>query len=949
MRPSPGKVVTGEVVSGRGRIIFYNSFRPQGFLFREAYETDSQFPFDMHANAWLARLCHYAAGAIERGFSACGVSGGRVSVSCAEGVGGTRLEWRLSAKDGTRCAQGVAPVRSGKAEIAPELNRGGRHLLSLRLLDGKGSVLDYCAVTLRKEGPRIDLLEDVRKYNTAAVPAEIRFRASGVRNGMKALWTLEDFSGRILERGEQEALPEGRFQVPLSALFTGFARLKMTLLENGALLDSARIPVYVQDRDRLRLLSDFTPCVWPPEGYLSREYADAVNLRLEEIGIRSLGFVLGDKSRALASGMGIASGAAVGGGARFIGWKQKSGIRAQAINTEEARREIAAQAEIAAERARLAGPVGYQICDEPGLCRKGEADELDSTPENLAEYRRRMKEKYGSVGHFNRTCGSSYSSFDELRPGLIARARAEGRFAEFIEWRNFNTDRWCEVFRLMSDSVKKKDPGARFSIPNTFGQGALGGNDYWRLLAKAGVDFSQEYTSMVYMGGMENPSPIHDFDEFYRSFAPGMRLWGYVGYVNTRSRLMFQPWWFAAHRYGGFTWFAAHGPSVRSDGLRAAWNLVDVPGNGLTADAAHLKDALNGSGLLDGMGRLFLEYDWAPRKIAVYYSHNSMLVNFCLGSETREGEIGKSGPLHDYFHSRHCLRYLLEEMLYQYDFVAPEQVEKGLLSSFQVLFLPGISALSDRETAALKRFLRAGGTIVADSPPGLYDELGRKRSSAPLEGIRGVHLTGRPFDDRDAGLRGKIRSLLDSAGVSPVLESDRSAPVAGREAMHFRNGIMNVFVILRNPVRADRSGVQKLRFPCEGHVYDLLLGKYLGRGREAQALLTEERPAAVFGVYPYRVKRLSFTLPGRIRAGSDLAAEIAAEPDSGSPGRHLFHAELVFPGRRTRHHMKRNLPAENGALAFRFRMAFNDPKGRWILRVKDVMTGMTREKSFILE
>ena len=41
--------------------------------------------------------------------------------------------------------------------------------------------------------------------------------------------------------------------------------------------------------------------------------------------------------------------------------------------------------------------------------------------------------------------------------------------------------------------------------------------------------------------------------------------------------------------------------------------------------------------------------------------------------------------------------------------------------------------------------------------------------------------------------------------------------------------------------------------------------------------------------------------------------------------------------------------AENGALAFRFRMAFNDPKGRWILRVKDVMTGMTREKSFILE
>src|SRR3712207_7038717 len=50
-------------------------------------------------------------------------------------------------------------------------------------------------------------------------------------------------------------------------------------------------------------------------------------------------------------------------------------------------------------------------------------------------------------------------------------------------------------------------------------------NDYWKLLVRAGLDFSNEYTAMVYLGR----GAINNFDEFYRSFRPDMRVWGWVG------------------------------------------------------------------------------------------------------------------------------------------------------------------------------------------------------------------------------------------------------------------------------------------------------------------------------------------------------------------------------------------------------------------------------------
>ena len=136
-----------------------------------------------------------------------------------------------------------------------------------------------------------------------------------------------------------------------------------------------------------------------------------------------------------------------------------------------------------------------------------------------------------------------------------------------------------------------------------------------------------------------------------------------------------------------------------------------------TEDAKNMQESLERSGLLDGLGKVFLEYQWAPNDIAVYYSHNSMLLSFIRGKETNEGEIHAGGPLRDYFQSRHNIRYLLEELLYQYDFLAPEQISNGRLNDRKILFLPGISAMSDQEIVSVRTFLAKGGVAITDFLP----------------------------------------------------------------------------------------------------------------------------------------------------------------------------------------------------------------------------------------
>jgi hypothetical protein len=86
------------------------------------------------------------------------------------------------------------------------------------------------------------------------------------------------------------------------------------------------------------------------------------------------------------------------------------------------------------------------------------------------------------------------------------------------------------------------------------------------------------------------------------------------------------------------------------------------------------------------------------------------------------------------------------------------------LAPYAVLLLPNAAALSDRQLAAVREYVRGGGGVVASADTSVMDELGRPRPDFGLADLFGVSYGGRP---RAAA----VRPLLDANFAVTVNES----------------------------------------------------------------------------------------------------------------------------------------------------------------------------------
>lgn len=100
--------------------------------------------------------------------------------------------------------------------------------------------------------------------------------------------------------------------------------------------------------------------------------------------------------------------------------------------------------------------------------------------------------------------------------------------------------------------------------------------------------------------------------------------------------------------------------------------------------------------------------------------------------------------------------------------------EAGGLSA---LVLPNVGALSEAQCAAIRRFVEAGGGLVASGASSLYDEWGDPRADFALAGLFGVHAPG-PDYGRKAATRNSLHTYLR---LSPELRARIPGPEAGDE------------------------------------------------------------------------------------------------------------------------------------------------------------------------
>jgi hypothetical protein len=132
----------------------------------------------------------------------------------------------------------------------------------------------------------------------------------------------------------------------------------------------------------------------------------------------------------------------------------------------------------------------------------------------------------------------------------------------------------------------------------------------------------------------------------------------------------------------------------------------------------------------------------------------------------------------------------------------------------------------------------------------------------------------------------------------------------------------------------------KLALPREMYIYDVRASKTLGRQKEITVTLDPYEPA-IFAASPVAVAELEISAPRRIQRGE--SAQIGLGFAHASPAAtHVFHLDVIDPAGKTLDYYSGNIIASHGHAAKLLPLAFNDARGKWTLRVHDLLSGQAR-------
>ncbi len=379
----------------------------------------------------------------------------------------------------------------------------------------------------------------------------------------------------------------------------------------------------------------------------------------------------------------------------------------------------------------------YFVGDEGSLGSYADAVDFDWSPHALAGLRAWLREQYGSLETLNAKWGSRFGAWDDVLPLTTEAARREGRYAPWADHRTYMETAFARAYQTVRDGVTAGDPDGHIALSGTQVTSPWNGCDWFRL-DQVIDDF------LSYAGG--NQWDIH------RSFAkPGARIGFWTGYGSSGA---------AARRA---VWTAAL-QGVLHPQLFWSPSIVN-PDMTLSRSGRDLGEAFQAL-RFEGIGRLLMEAKRLDDAVLVHYSMPSVHAAGILGQH-EQGEAKDEGT--SFTANRDGWVGLLDDLGLSFRFVAAPQVEAGGLRGARVLVLPYSLALSDREAAEIRRFVEAGGLLLADAGSGLFDEHVAWRERGALDALFGLEAKNpRERVPAARAAAGPVRLTADASGLGLV-------------------------------------------------------------------------------------------------------------------------------------------------------------------------------------
>ena len=427
-------------------------------------------------------------------------------------------------------------------------------------------------------------------------------------------------------------------------------------------------------------------------------------------------------------------------------------------------------------------PLFYNLGDETGIADLTAFFDFDLSPGSLEGMRIWLRQNYRSLDALNAEWGTHFVRWEDVRPETTRQAmrRTDDNFAAWSDFKAWMDVAFARALRMGTDAVHEADPSALAGIEGAQIPG-WGGYDYSLLVDAVDVmepdDLplahslnSRLITLTTSFGGA--PKDIHAIWRNLLAGSRGLGLWDPKNAV------------------------------VRDDAT------LGERGQAYADTFAEIRG---------GIAALLLASEPHLDPVAIFYSPASFRVQWML-EQRPKGDAWMNRDSETELHSNAArdamwaYEHAVTHLGLQPSYVASlgDLRKRG----FKALILPHAIALSADDARAVRDFAAAGGVVVADVQPGVFDSHGRRQPQPML----------------DPGVVRRIApDALDTAslGVSPSVTLEAAHDDV---TMHtWRHGEDTIIGVQRDfaPNATDETVVVNLPQPAE--VYDLRRKQPLGR------------------------------------------------------------------------------------------------------------------------
>lgn len=651
--------------------------------------------------------------------------------------GGAQIErvWRdrqfdEQARETLPAGAGLTGADQGRCQL------NGRNTVTSWLRDANGAVVDFAVEAYDVERDAgITQVTMAERLFPAGAPVAATVQVGGQLDGLTLRARLVDTYGRQLGPVQELPVPADgavALSMPAANALTLAADLHLELARGAEVLEKRLDRAWLdtpEDRD------DLVFCAW--YGWDTQPYAHWGLRRLERMGLDTMVALPGAWRAENTAYSNVRFGPE--NVDRVIPQNtDDSLVRVPCLSDPEHRARMEERVRTMAAEMLPFGVEEWSLGDESSL---GNRDYCHS-PTCLAQFRRWLQERFAGLDDLNASWGTDFATWDEVVPATRAEIEGREHLGQWTDHRRYMEWLFNDYHAWLRGLIEAEIPDARVGISGTPRPNSYSGHDWWLLMQDA-------LTHLSGYGGVQRELQRSFMREgtFYSTFL------GYDYKDDNEQRARYAPWDLLLHDASGINYYTLvsntlNCPLVRPDGSlarHAGWFFPEV------------------QELKRGAGRLLIAADYANDGVAIHYSPPS------VHAATATGLFDTSNQLRNWQTNVTNLGRILQQLHVQFDFIHEEQMAAGELNNYRVLFLPWSSAISAREAEAIRAFVAAGGTVIADCYAGVRDDHGHARPM--LDDLFGVR---QPLDPPE--LAPATLWLADPADVS--MFGAREIPVA---------------------------------------------------------------------------------------------------------------------------------------------------------------------------